>query len=314
MVFVVAANIFAFFVRLIIPGNGNPSKILILNLIFSDFLMGVFLAVIVQMHHSLENEYYRHDREWRQSNLCKAMGVIALLSSEVTLGTMAALAYLRYHSVVHAISGNTVNSHVESIILPIIWFIGLCLSLTPAFVEKYFYDEETGNGFYGENALCLPLQLPGENQTGWQYSFALFACVNLIVVCYIVTLYIYMLYKVFLTNIDRVSHQANEDTILTIRISLVILTDICSWIPVIILLFLSLSRAVLDKEKEIYSWFVVVVFPLNSAINPLLYTLFSPRIWPKTKNAFQFYSAMICGSEGKRSNQFFMYLHVVSRY
>ena len=304
MVFVIAANILSFFVRLIIAGNRNPSRILILNLIFSDFLMGVFLAGIVQKYYSAKNEYYVHDREWRQSNMCKAIGVIALLSSEVSLGTMAAIGYVRYRSVVHAISGKTVHSNFIRITLVVIWVFGFCVSITPAFVKTYFYDEETGNGFYGENALCLPLQLPGDNQTAWEYSFALFACVNLIVVCYIVTLYVYMAYKLFLTKIDRVSHQNNEDIILTFRISMVILTDIFSWIPVIILLFLSLSRAVSDKEKEIYSWFVVVVFPLNSAINPLLYTLFSPRILRKTKDAFHSFFARICGSEGKNSNYY----------
>ena len=301
MVFVLVANVSSFTVRLFFRDVNNVSKLYILSLAVSDFLMGVFLAGILHKHHSLDGEYYRHDREWRNSRNCKALGVIALLSGEVSLGTLGAIAYVRYCSIVYTLSEKKISFGFAKINLIAIWMFGLFVSLIPAFVHPYFRDIETSRSFYGENALCLPLHLPGEKRLGWEYCFVLFGCVNFIGVCFILGTYAHIIRRVCFANTTRYSRKRNEDTFLAVRIILIILTDILCWIPVTCLIFLSLAGIVNDERDTIYSWFVVCVFPINSTINPLLYTFLTPRMWKKTKNGVWWFCTRICRPKGTKS-------------
>ncbi|KAI8792337.1 G-protein coupled receptor GRL101, partial [Biomphalaria glabrata] len=51
------------------------------------------------------------------------------------------------------------------------------------------------------------------------------------------------------------------------------------WFPVGILGFLSLNGHIFDRE--VYAWVAVLVLPINSALNPIIYTF--PAIYQKFK-------------------------------
>ncbi|CAG5116729.1 unnamed protein product, partial [Candidula unifasciata] len=55
------------------------------------------------------------------------------------------------------------------------------------------------------------------------------------------------------------------------RMTLIVLTDFCCWVPIIILGFVSLAGA--RTDIQVYAWIAVFVLPLNSATNPVIYTL-----------------------------------------
>lgn len=49
----------------------------------ADLLMVIYLIVIGYHDIFYEQEYFRHAREWESSYLCMAIGVVAVISSEV---------------------------------------------------------------------------------------------------------------------------------------------------------------------------------------------------------------------------------------
>ncbi|KAK3096891.1 hypothetical protein FSP39_004488 [Pinctada imbricata] len=55
----------------------------------------------------------------------------------------------------------------------------------------------------------------------------------------------------------------------------VVLTDILCWLPIAIMGLMVVAGV--QIPVEIYAWIVVLVLPVNSAINPYLYTLSSMR-------------------------------------
>ncbi|KAK6986998.1 G-protein coupled receptor GRL101 [Biomphalaria glabrata] len=55
------------------------------------------------------------------------------------------------------------------------------------------------------------------------------------------------------------------------KLAIVALTDFMCWFPVGILGFLSLKGQIFDRE--VYAWIAVFVMPVNSALNPILYTI-----------------------------------------
>ena len=55
------------------------------------------------------------------------------------------------------------------------------------------------------------------------------------------------------------------------RIFLIVLTDFLCWFPISLLGIAALAGARIPPQ--VYAWVAVFVLPLNSALNPLLYTV-----------------------------------------
>ena len=73
------------------------------------------------------------------------------------------------------------------------------------------------------------------------------------------------------TNMNRESKMAR-------RMMLIVLTDFLCWMPVIVIGLLSLLGKFHDPEKQAYVWIAVFVLPVNSALNPILYTFSTPLV------------------------------------
>ena len=55
------------------------------------------------------------------------------------------------------------------------------------------------------------------------------------------------------------------------KFALIVGTDFLCWMPIIIMGFLSASGTV-EIPADVYAWAAVFILPLNSALNPFLYT------------------------------------------
>ncbi|PFX12965.1 G-protein coupled receptor GRL101 [Stylophora pistillata] len=55
------------------------------------------------------------------------------------------------------------------------------------------------------------------------------------------------------------------------------MTDFCCWMPIIIISILSLTGNFYDPHKIAFVWIAVFVLPLNSSLNPILYTFSTER-------------------------------------
>ena len=62
------------------------------------------------------------------------------------------------------------------------------------------------------------------------------------------------------------------------------LTDFSCWVPVIVLSILALVGKFYDPEGLVYVWFAVFVLPVNSSVNPVLYTFSTPKVQAKKRN------------------------------
>jgi len=55
-------------------------------------------------------------------------------------------------------------------------------------------------------------------------------------------------------------------------------------VPVIVLSILALVGKFYDPEGLVYVWFAVFVLPVNSSVNPVLYTFSTPKVQAKKRN------------------------------
>ena len=72
----------------------------------------------------------------------------------------------------------------------------------------------------------------------------------------------------------RKSSQGNVEIKMAVKMALIVGTDFACWMPVIIMGILSQTGTV-DISPDMYAWTVVFILPINSALNPYLYTFYT---------------------------------------
>jgi hypothetical protein len=154
-----------------------------------------------------------------------------------------------------------------------VWFFGLVASIIPNSGIKYFKTEEADFGFYGRSAVCLPMHLSPDRPAGWEYSVVFFIAVNFAAFTFMLAAYIVIFIKIRQSSRAVRSTAMNRESSLAKKVILIILTDFTCWMPVIIIGVMSLTRSFYDPSQQVYVWIAVFVLPVNSSINPFLYTL-----------------------------------------
>jgi hypothetical protein len=99
-----------------------------------------------------------------------------------------------------------------------------------------------------------------------------FIAVNFAAFTFMLAAYIAIFIKVRQSSRAVRSTAVNRESSLAKKVILIILTDFACWMPVIIIGVLSLTKSFDDPSKQVYVWIAVFVLPINSSINPFLYT------------------------------------------
>ncbi|KAF4799480.1 relaxin receptor 2-like protein [Turdus rufiventris] len=120
--------------------------------------------------------------------------------------------------------------------------------------------------------ICMRPYIRSENKLH-AISIVSLCCVNLAAFIIIVFSYGSMFYSVHQTAImaTEIRNHIKKEMILAKRFFFIVFTDALCWIPIFILKLLSLLRV--EIPGTITSWVVIFILPINSALNPLLYTL-----------------------------------------
>ncbi|XP_043547990.1 relaxin receptor 2-like isoform X2 [Chiloscyllium plagiosum] len=104
-------------------------------------------------------------------------------------------------------------------------------------------------------------------------SIKILCCLNLIAFIIIVFSYSSMFYSIHKSGIrtpEMKSHIRSEVAV-AYRFFFIVLSDALCWIPIFLLKVLSLIKV--EIPGTITSWVVIFILPINSALNPILYTL-----------------------------------------
>ncbi|KAF8778463.1 Relaxin receptor 1 like protein [Argiope bruennichi] len=146
------------------------------------------------------------------------------------------------------------------------WLAAAVIAIVPIFNLGYFGDE-----YYGNNGVCLPLQIHDPFSKGWQYSMAIFCGLNSVAFGFICYAYITMFITISRSKLGLRSSQQQQDRTIAKRFSFIVATDLLCWLPIIVIKTLAISGVTI--YSELYAWVAVFMLPINSALNPILYTL-----------------------------------------
>ena len=250
--------------------SGVVQSILVLNLALADGIMGIYMLIIASADMIYRGDYIVYAEEWQQSVVCKFAGFLSVMSTETSVLFMTVISIDRFLSIVFPFHHLNLTPNTARLSSLIIWTLTLFLSIMPIWVSGYFENE-----FYGRSSVCLALPLTTERPAGWEYSVALFLVFNLLAftVIFLCYLAIYITVKLSAKNISHAGKTNKSQQIeFAMRMAFLVGTDFVCWMPVIIMGFLSLTHAAIIPDIA-YVWSAVVLLPINSALNPFLFTI-----------------------------------------
>ncbi|KAH9491358.1 hypothetical protein Btru_031314 [Bulinus truncatus] len=247
---------------------GKPYGLFIIGLAVSDFLMGIYLLIIAATDIYYRDNFVLEDIQWRYSHVCYFAGFLATLSSEtstffICLATLDRLLIVKFpHGQLR------ITKRLKWSFFILSWLIGFVFALTPVIVTDW--------EIYSSNGLCLPLPLSSKRYQGWQYSVAIFVILNFLLFLLITlgqaAIFISFRYQnIFLKSGRNCEAMKSRELTVAKKLALVALSDFLCWFPVGILGMLSLNGQLFDNE--VYAWVAVFVLPVNSALNPIIYTI-----------------------------------------
>ncbi|EDV24723.1 uncharacterized protein TRIADDRAFT_24941, partial [Trichoplax adhaerens] len=246
------------------------NSFLVGQLAIADFLMGVYLIIIASADAYFRDNYSENERNWIRSITCQIAGFLATLSSEVSVYILACITTDRLICIVYPHSKSKITLRLAKIIAACGWILIAIIFAIPLFDIQFF------RYFYSKSSVCLPLHIAtgqvNDSDRSWLYSIVMITFTNMVGCLYILGAYIAIFIKLHQNKkVFSNKHTNKQDRVVTRNMVLIVGTDLCCWIPIIIMTYLTLANIPIDKT--IFAWVAVFVLPLNSAVNPIIYTM-----------------------------------------
>ncbi|XP_017143235.1 relaxin receptor 2 [Drosophila miranda] len=265
----ISGNVLVLWGRFIYRDENIAVTMVIRNLALADMLMGFYLITIGIQDYRYRNEYYKVVLDWVSSWQCVAIGTLAVSSSEVSMLILAFMSLERFLLIADPFRGHrSISVRIMCFALFCIWLTGVGLAVAPVVLWN------SSTKFYGAHSgTCFPLHIHEAYPLGWQYSAFVFLGVNLLLLVMIALLYTALLISIWRTR--SATPLSLLDCEFAVRFFFIVLTDVLCWVPIIVMkIWVFFNYNISD---DIYAWLVVFVLPLNSAVNPLLYTFTTPK-------------------------------------
>nr|XP_033325297.1 relaxin receptor 1-like isoform X1 [Megalopta genalis] len=270
-------NVLVLWGRFTAKDENRVLSIIIRNLAVSDTLMGIYLFIIAVTDMIFRDKYNQVASSWMSSWFCICLGILTMTSLEVSVLILSFMSLERYMLIAAPLKGHrTMTPQTTSATMIVIWIIGVTLALVPVIHWR------SSTKFYGVNGMCFPLHIDDPYSIGWEYSAFIFLGLNLTGLITIGYVYTGMFVSIWKTR--HACSLSVRDSEFALRFFLIVLTDAACWAPIIILKIRALMKYPIPAD--LHAWLVVFILPVNSAVNPLLYTFTTPKFRERLNNGW----------------------------
>ncbi|XP_064489431.1 relaxin receptor 2-like isoform X2 [Ornithodoros turicata] len=252
--------------RILFREQNEVHSFYIKNLALSDLLMGIYLIVIAFHDVQFRGEYIRHDYVWRHSIGCTLCGLLSTVSSEASVFTLTVITVDRFVSIMYPLSLKKRTLWFAVFSMAVVWLVTVMIAAVPV-----MWPDCYGKDFYGNNGVCLPLHIHDPASRGWKYSAFVFCTVNSVAFIFIAYAYLAMFFTITKSNVGLRSTQQLQDSAIAKRFAFIVGTDFLCWMPIVIIKVVVIAGTPISDT--LYAWVAVFLLPVNSALNPILYTL-----------------------------------------
>ena len=260
-------NLGCFLLRRICFKSGKSGfGVFVTHLSFSDFLMGVYLTIIGVADRLFQGTYLWEDITWRDSVACKVAGFLSLLSNEVSAFIICLITLDRF--LVLRFPFKTLHFKIKSahVTCGLVWVVVTALAAVPLLPMTSHWS------FYGQTGICIPLPITRSDYAGHDYAYGVMIIFNFILFLLIAAGQA-SIYASIRANRMSTSDSTKKSNDLRIarRLITVALSDFLCWFPIGLLGLLASQGIPIPGEVNV--GMAIFVLPLNSALNPFLYTL-----------------------------------------
>ncbi|KDR23756.1 Lutropin-choriogonadotropic hormone receptor [Zootermopsis nevadensis] len=248
------------FVLIFSRSKMDVPRFLVCNLAAADFFMGVYLGFLAVVDASTLGEFRMYAIPWQMSVGCQLAGFLGVLSSELSVYTLAVITLERNYAITHAMHLNKrLSLKHAGYIMACGWSFAVVMALLPLF----------GISDYRKFAICLPF----ETTTGPASLVYVVFLMFINGVAFLILMGCYL--KMYCAIRGSQAWNSNDSRIAK-RMALLVFTDFICWSPIA---FFSLTAAFglqlisLEQAKV----FTVFILPLNSCCNPFLYAILTKQ-------------------------------------
>ncbi|KAI1281958.1 Follicle-stimulating hormone receptor [Halotydeus destructor] len=235
-------------------------RFLVCNLALADFFMGVYLGMLAIVDAATLGEFRAYAIPWQTSWACQLAGFLGVLSSELSVFTLAVITLERNYAITHAMHLNKrLSLKHAAYIMTIGWAFALTMAMLPL----------VGVSDYRKFAVCLPFEI---DDSKWSLGYIIF----LIIINGVAFLVLMGCYLRMYCAIRGSQAWNSNDSRIAKRMALLVFTDFLCWAPIAFFSLTAVSGYNLVSLEEA-KVFTIFVLPLNSCANPFLYAIFTKQ-------------------------------------
>jgi uncharacterized membrane protein len=262
----VTGNLFclAFRFRMLRRSSKSAFNKFVSSLSLADFLMGVYVATIGAADVTFKGGYAHHEYSWLHSAPCKVAGFLSLLSSEMSALIIFLITLDRFLVLRFPFSTARFGNRSASIACIITWSLGFLLAAVPLLPVTSHWQ------FYSQTGICIPLPVTRQDFEGRGYATGVLIIFNFVLFLLIAIGQAFIYWSVQKNAMAADTTRKTQDTTIARRLITVAVTDFLCWFPIGLCGLLALTDVPIPGEVSVA--LAIFVLPLNSALNPFLYT------------------------------------------
>ncbi len=249
------------------------NSLMMMNLAVSDLAYSIYLLIIAVSDRVYKGQYAVHNVQWRSSYFCHLAAILSSTSFLMSALCILSITFLRFYKIRYN-SATTILDCKMFIIMSFIMLWIFIISSTVSVIIGQSLNE--GKLFAQRNGLCLMTIgtfEPMEPMLIWSM------CQNAIIICIIgIMLILYCkLYGHVKSVREKVQSMGSSNikgnmlSRMSIKITLIIVTNVICWVPTVIVSILSAGG--IDIHPSLTVATAIIFMPINSLINPILYNI-----------------------------------------
>ncbi|KAL8562966.1 hypothetical protein ACOMHN_004658 [Nucella lapillus] len=217
--------------------------------------------------------YIWKEEDWRKSSVCSIAGFLSLLSSEVSAFIICIITLDRFLVLRFPFSQIRFGATSAHVACAIIWTLGFTLALIPLLPATSHWQ------FYSQTGICIPLPITRADFAGHTYSFSVMIVGNLVLFVLIAvgqslvhwSIRAAVISKQFSNMVISNDNAKSKEAVIARRLLTIVMTDFLCWFPIGLCGLLAAVDVAVPGEVNVAM--AIFVLPLNSALNPFIYTL-----------------------------------------
>ena len=263
-------------------------KLIILSVNISDVLCCCYLYILLIADYAYDNYFVTKEVQWRSSISCLIVFTVALMFTVMSALCLLFISFFRTILVIFPLNVAIRNKYFIARTLGILFTMGSIISILIGLIYKKIY-------YSFPTSLCLPFIDPTHSVkllqavtvfvTTFQIISSLFICAN----------YVILLTK--LKSSQRQQEKSSKKSLKSVISQLVVVTvsNLLCWLPSDIIYLSSLFIS--EYSIDLVIWTTIVVSPINSIINPIVFIVTSARISFKKSLHSYITSDLLCSQK-----------------